>query len=119
MALNSNKQYEFSHDSIVIRNYVAGITAGKSLDASAVTEDTILAGTLVRVDADGNYKVGGTAAETDTYAGVTVATVAKDEAVVGIMYDGEVNTAIFKEVNNLTDISAVQKALPSLHFFAD
>ena len=89
-----------ANDSIVIRKYNSGIVGGRTLDMTGFTDDVIRAGHVVIQSVqdesifkplpvkDGAYDA---LPENFKYVGVVVATKPKDDARVGIMYDGEVN----------------------------
>lgn len=115
-------------DSIVIRQYVAGIKNGKTLDVTGFAPDVIKAGHVVIYDTvNDTYKPmplneGGTAygslPANHTYAGVLVATILKKYPFAGIMYAGEVNDAASPfSVDSIK--SAIKTALPGLVFMHD
>lgn len=113
-------------DSIVIRNYVAGIIGGCTLDTEGYTEQVINAGHVVIYNTDEkNYKPmpvsdGAYTAlpEGYEYAGVVVCTVPTDKPFVGVMYDGEVNDVA--SPYSIESIKAALKAaLPKLTFLHD
>ena len=88
-------------DSIVIRNYIAGIIGGCTLDMSSFKQGVIKAGHIVIRDTNsGTYKPmpvnsNGKAYESlpgsHEYVGVVVCSKPADEPFVGVMYAGEVN----------------------------
>ncbi|MCM1361752.1 MAG: hypothetical protein NC235_07605 [Clostridiales bacterium] len=115
-------------DSIVIRQYVAGIKNGKTLDVTGYNHSVIKAGHVVIYDTVNDvYKPmpvneEGTAYEalpaSHEYAGVVVATVLTRRPMVGIMYAGEVNdVASPYPVESI--LSALKTALPTLVFKHD
>lgn len=126
MALSNIESLSFGLDSVVIRNYLAGIIGGKALDTTGYTEEYIKAGHLVIRDTKtdtykpmpvtaGSYA---TLPEDHEYAGVTVATVKTAAPLVGIMYAGEVNeNAVPYSVTTVKE--AVKTALPQLVFAHD
>ena len=120
-----------ANDSIVIRNYGAGIKGGRTLDMSDFPSDLkcIRAGhVVIRSTTDETlYKpmpvsAGGAAyaslPEGYEYVGVVVATKPVDYPLVGIMYAGEVNDVA--SPYPVTSIKAALKtALPGLVFMHD
>lgn len=120
-----------ANDSIVIRNYGAGIKGGRTLDMSDFPSDLkcIRAGhVVIRSTTDETlYKPmpvanGGEAyaslPEGFEYVGVVVATKPVDYPLVGIMYAGEVNDVA--SPYPVTSIKAALKtALPGLVFMHD
>ena len=115
-------------DSIVIRQYVAGIKNGKTLDVTGFTPEVIKAGHVVIHDTVNDvYKPmplndAGTAYDSlpanHEYAGVVVASVLTKRSVVGIMYAGEVNDVASPfSVDGIK--SAIKSALPGLVFMHD
>jgi hypothetical protein len=120
-----------ANDSIVIRNYGAGIKGGRTLDMSDFPSDLkcIRAGHIViRSTVDETlYKPMPVAAGGQAYAslpanyeyvGVVVATKPVDYPLVGIMYAGEVNDVA--SPYPVTSIKAALKtALPGLVFMHD
>lgn len=128
MSLSKTEVLEFGIDSVVIRNYIAGITGGKALDTTGYTPKYIQAGhVVIRDTATGTYKpmplnTDGTAYATlptgSEYAGFVVSTVLTDEPLVGIMYAGEVNDkAVPYSVDSIA--SAIKTALPQIAFYHD
>lgn len=115
-----------SLDSIVIRNYIAGIIGGKTLDMTGFEGTVIKAGHVVIYDSQNKcYKpmpVNGEAYASlpgnCTYAGVVVCSKPKEEPFVGIMYAGEVNDeACPYPVSGIQ--AALKTALPQLVFMHD
>ena len=115
-------------DSIVIRQYIAGIKNGKTLDVTGFEPDEIKAGHVIIYDTVNDvYKpmplnVGGTAygslPANHAYAGVLVATIQKKHPFAGIMYAGEVNDVASPfSVDSIK--SAIVSALPGLVFMHD
>lgn len=89
-----------ANDTIVIRKYNSGIVGGRTLDMTDYKDDVIRAGHIViqSVQNESVFKplpVNNGAYEAlpehFKYVGVVVATKPKNDARVGIMYDGEVN----------------------------
>ena len=131
---NLNQEWmriDSANDSIVIRNYGAGIKGGRTLDMSGFPSDLkcIRAGHIVirstedetlykpmPVASDGkNYD---SLPENFEYVGVVVATKPVDYPLVGIMYAGEVNDVA--SPYPVTSIKAALKtALPGLVFMHD
>lgn len=120
-----------ANDSIVIRNYGAGIKGGRTLDMSGFPSDLkcIRSGHIVirstedktlykpmPVASDGkNYD---SLPQNFEYVGVVVATKPVDYPLVGIMYAGEVNDVA--SPYPVTSIKAAMKtALPGLVFMHD
>ena len=120
-----------ANDSIVIRNYGAGITGGRTLDMSDFPSDLkcIRAGhVVIRSTSDEKLSkpmpvssAGKDYADLPLgyeYVGVVVATKPVDYPLVGIMYDGEVNDVA--SPYPVTSIKAALKtALPGLVFMHD
>lgn len=128
MSLSKVEVLEFGIDSVVIRNYVAGIIGGKVLDTTGYTPKHIKAGSLVIKDSTtGVYKPMPVSSDGDAYealpenceyAGFVVSTVLTNEPHVGIMYAGEVNDkAVPYSIDDIAD--AVKSALPQIHFDHD
>ena len=130
--LNSEMmKIDSSNDSIVIRNYVAGIKGGRTLDMTGFPSNLkcIRAGhVVIRSTTDETlYKPIPVASSGEAYeslpsgyeyAGVVVATNPVDIPFVGIMYAGEVNDTA--SPYPLTAIKAALKtALPGLVFMHD
>jgi len=92
-----------SLDSITIRNDLAGIIGGASLDVTGFAPEVIKAGhVVIKETATGFYKPMPINTSGDAYAtlpsghtieGVVRCSVPKSKAMVGIMYNGEVNEA--------------------------
>ena len=113
-------------DSIVIRNYVAGIKGGRSLDMTGFAGSVIKAGhVVIRETATDTYKpmpVSGESYATlpsgHEYVGVVVSSQPATTPFVGIMYDGEVNdVACPYSVDAIK--AAIKTALPKLTFMHD
>lgn len=128
MSLSKTEVLEFGIDSVVIRNYVAGIIGGKALDTTGYAPKHIQAGhVVIRDTATDTYKPmplnsDGTAYATlpsgCEYAGFVVSTVLTDEPLVGIMYAGEVNDeAVPYSVASIA--TAIKTALPQIAFYHD
>jgi hypothetical protein len=131
---NLNQEWmriDSANDSIVIRNYGAGINGGRTLDMSDFPSDLkcIRAGHIVirSTEDETLYKPMPVAAGGKAYAslpanyeyvGVVVATKPVDYPLVGIMYAGEVNDVA--SPYPVTSIKAALKtALPGLVFMHD
>ena len=119
---------EFGIDSVVIRNYVAGIIGGKALDTTGFTPKYIQAGhVVIRDTKTDTYKPMPLNDEATAYAslpadheyaGFVMSTVLTDEPLVGIMYAGEVNdVAVPYSVDAIA--SAIKTALPQIAFYHD
>lgn len=113
-------------DSVVIRNYVAGIKGGRSLDMTGFAGSVIEAGhVVIRETATDTYKpmpVSGEAYAAlpsgHEYVGVVVSSVPANKPFVGIMYDGEVNDVSCPfSVDAIK--AAMKTALPKLTFMHD
>ncbi|MCD8282212.1 MAG: hypothetical protein LUC22_03045 [Prevotella sp.] len=118
-------------DSVVIRQYIGGITGGRTLDVSGFSGDAVRAGHLIvrSLDADGvnyTYKPLGVTdgayvalADGEEYVGVVVCTKPVSEPLVAIMDDGRVNDSAMPYP--LTDAmkTALKSALPKLIFEHD
>lgn len=125
---NDIEKIDEGFDSIVIRQYVAGIKNGKTLDVTDFAPTVIKAGHVVIHDTVNDvYKpmplnTDGTAygslPANHEYAGVVVGSVLTKHPVVGIMYAGEVNDVA--SPYSVDDIkSAIKTALPALVFMHD
>ena len=98
---NDPIQVDTSLDSITIRRDIAGLTGGASLDVTGFAPTTIKAGhVVIKETATGHYKpmpVNGDAyaalPANHTIEGVVRASVPTSRAMVGVMYNGEVNEA--------------------------
>lgn len=113
-------------DSIVIRNYVAGIIGGCTLDMEGFADSVIKSGHIVIFNkvtntykpmpvTGGNYS---TLPEGFEYAGVVVCTQPANKPFVGVMYDGEVNdVASPYPIDSIK--AALKSALPKLTFLHD
>ena len=126
-----NNEEKFLHegmDSIVIRQFIAGLKNGKTLDVTGYTPDVIKAGhVIIRDSVNDVYKPmplneQGTAYDSlpanHEYAGVLVGTVLKKRPMAGIMYAGEVNDVASPfSVDSIK--SAMKTALPQLVFKHD
>lgn len=113
-------------DSIVIRNYVAGIIGGCTLDMEGFADSVIKSGHVVIFNKETNtYKpmpvVDGAYSalpEGFEYAGVVVCTQPANKPFVGVMYDGEVNdVASPYSIDSIK--AALKTALPKLTFMHD
>lgn len=128
MSLSKTEVLEFGLDTVVIRNYIAGIIGGKALDTTDYTPDYIKAGhVVIRDTKTDTYKpmpVNSDGAAYSTlpsdheYAGFVVSTVKTDEPLAGIMYAGEINDEAVPYP--ITDIAtAIKAALPQISFYHD
>lgn len=124
--VNEQKTILAGLDSIVIRNYVAGIAGGRTLDMTGFDGTVIKAGHVVIMEtATETYKpmpVSGEAyaalPEGHEYVGVVVCSQPADKPFVGIMYDGEVNdVASPYPIDGIK--AALKTALPKLTFLHD
>lgn len=117
-------------DSVVIRQYIGGITGGRTLDMTDFKGDVIKAGHLViRVaDGDGGYTykpmpVDGKAYKalpaSHEYVGVVVCSKPTSEPLVGIMDDGRVNDKAMPYPLTEAMRTAIKAALPKLIFEHD
>lgn len=115
-------------DSIVIRNYLAGIKGGRTLDTTNFAPKVIKAGhVVIRETVNDTYKPmplneAGTAyaslPQGHEYVGVVVGTVTADKPFAGIMYAGEVNDkACPFSIDTIK--AAMKTALPQLVFLHD
>jgi hypothetical protein len=112
-------------DSVTIVNYIEGVAGGRSLDVSGFAPKAIRAGhVVIKETASGVYKPMPVNAAGDAYdalpaghsiAGVVVASVITEEAMVGIMVRGSVN-----EVASPYAVTAeIKGALPLIRFVQD
>jgi len=125
---NDEKLIHEGMDSIVIRQHIASIKNGRTLDVTDFAPDVIKAGhVIIRNTVDDVYKPmplneAGTAYDSlpanHEYAGVLVGTVLKKRPFAAIMYAGEVNDAASPfSVDSIK--SAMKTALPQLVFKHD
>lgn len=118
-------------DSVVIRQYIGGITGGRTLDMTDFKEDVIKAGHIVirTLDdetkefdykpmpvQDGAYKALPAKHE---YVGVVVCSKPANEPLVGIMDDGRVNDKAMPYPLAEAMRTAIKTALPKLIFEHD
>lgn len=117
-------------DSVVIRQYVGGITGGRTLDMTDYKGDVIKAGHLVirTADGDGGYiykpmPVDGNAYKSlpasHDYVGVVVGSKPASEPLVAIMDDGRVNDKAMPYPLSTEMAKDVKAALPKLIFEHD
>ena len=125
---NDSKLIHEGLDSIVIRQYIAGLKNGKVLDVTGFAPDVIKAGHVIIHDTvNDTYKpmplneagtAYGSLPANHEYAGVLVGTVLKKCPAAGIMYAGEVNDVASPfSVDSIK--SAIKTALPGLVFAHD
>lgn len=126
--LGTTESFGTNKDSIVIRHYVAGIKGGVVLDVDGFEGDKIAAGHIIIQTTDeyetykplnvsnGNYVA---LPSNHQYVGVAVATVEKDEPIVGVMYSGEVNDKACPCPMGASLIAALKTAVPTLVFKHD
>jgi len=123
---NEPEKIQEGFDSIVIRQYIAGIKNGKTLDVTGFTPTVIKAGHVIIYDTVNDvYKpmpLSGAAYSSlpanHVYAGVLAASVLTKRPIAAIMYAGEVNdVASPYPVDSIK--SAICTALPMLVFKHD
>ena len=112
-------------DSITIRQYHAGVKGGASLDVTGFAPRVIKSGhVVIQETATGVYKPMPVNADETAYEGlppghtiegVVVASVPTNKAMVGIMYNGEVNEA----TSPYPVTAAMKTALSKIHFTKD
>lgn len=123
------QKIDMGNDSVVIRQYIGGITGGRALDYSDFTDEVIQAGHIIErklVDSVYEYKPLKTsegkyeALDNDyEYAGVTVRSRLKGEGV-AIMDNGRVNEiAMPYQFKDDAQRKALAAALPNLIFEHD
>lgn len=122
------ESFGFKNDPIVIRVYGKSVIGGRMLEVDGYTQDYIRKGQLIiRDELNGVSKPmpvnsAGTAYESlpegFAYEGVAKATVHKNEPLVGVMYEGEVNDVAspYPVASLLSDLKS---ALPELKFAHD
>lgn len=124
--VGSMESFGSGNDSIVIRNYVAGIAGGKLLDTSDFGDSYIRAGhVIIRGTTNDDYKPmpvsDGAYSSLPSgyeYVGVTTATIPAEEPFAAIMYSGEVNeNAVPYSVANIK--AAIVASVPTLVFKHD
>lgn len=117
-------------DSVVIRQYIGGISGGATLDMTDFKEEVIMAGHLVirTLDGGGNYTykpmpVEGKAYKalpaSHEYAGVVVCSKMANEPIVAVMDCGRVNDKAMPYPLTTEMRAAVKTALPNLIFEHD
>lgn len=117
-------------DSVVIRQYIGGITGGRTLDMTDFKGDVVKAGHLVirTTDGEGGYiykpmPVEGNAYKalpaSHEYVGVVVCSKPANEPLVGIMDDGRVNDKAMPYPIAAATMKDVKAALPKLIFEHD
>jgi hypothetical protein len=126
--LNNNANitgFDAGVDSVTIANYIEGIPGGRSLNVKDFAQSVIKAGhVVIKETATGDYKPMPVNAAGDSYdalpgghsvEGVVVASVTKDNAMVGIMVRGSVN----KIASPYPVTDAIKTALPLIRFTQD
>lgn len=126
---NPQEFYGDGMDSVVIRHYVAGIKGGRTLDTTGFAPSAVEAGHLVIFDPDtevykpmpiaADGKSFGTLPSNHKYVGVVVNSVPASRAMVGIMYNGEVNDLAMPYKMDSAMKAAVLKDVPHLTFMHD
>ena len=117
-------------DSIVIRQYIGGITGGATLDMTDFKDDVIKAGHLIirTLDEDGNYtykpmpvadKAYKALPASHEYVGVVVRSKMTNEPMVAIMDNGRVNDKAMPYPLTTEMRTAIKTALPNLIFEHD
>lgn len=118
--------FDSGKESVVIRNYVNGITGGVILDMTGFDEPFIKCGhVIIRSTADGEYKpmpisAGAYASlpSNAEYVGICMTTAPKDTPHVGVMTAGEVNDkAVPYSVESIK--SAFKTAVPTIQWGHD
>lgn len=115
-----------SLDEVVIRNYVAGIIGGRTLDVTGITEPILKAGHVIIRDTETDtYKpmpVSGNAydslPENHEYVGVLRGSILTSKPLAAIMYNGEVNDVASPYPLD-TIKEALKTAIPTLVFMHD
>lgn len=124
--VSETKTFDTGKESVIIRNYVNGITGGVILDVTGFSEDFIKCGhVIIRNTTDGEYKPmpvseGAYTAlpENCEYAGICMTTVPVDTPHVGVMTAGELNDkAVPYSVDTIK--AALKTAVPTLQFGHD
>lgn len=126
-----SREKEFIGDgnaTIVIRNFIAGIKGGATLNVDGYPHNTIRAGHVVIYDTiNKEYKpmplneagdAYGSLPANHRYAGVVMGNVLTSEPCVGIMYAGEVND-VASPYSVESIMSDITSALPQLVFMHD
>lgn len=110
-------------DGLVVVNNYTSKRGGTSLDVTGFAPLNIRAGhVIIKETATGNFKpmpVTGTGASTaygtlpanHTYAGHAVNTVLTARAMVGVMYQGEINDLVIDAANGIYDLTSIKTAL--------
>lgn len=123
---NEKVMIDTSMDEVVIRNYVAGIIGGRTLDVTGITEPTIKAGHVIIRDTETDvYKPMpvsgdsyGSLPENHEYVGVLRGTILTSKPMAAIMYSGEVNDVASPYPLDAIK-SALKTAIPTLVFLHD
>ena len=122
---NGGKQIVFPNDDVVVPKYVSGITGGRTLDVSAVTESYVKAGHVIITDGKGKYLPLGVSGgkytavpESHTICGVLYRTIRKSDPRASIMTSGQVNSVAMPY--SIEDVAeAFAKALPLIELVKD
>lgn len=126
---NPTEVFGDGKDSVVIRQYVAGIKGGRTLDVTDYSLSAVRAGHLVIRDTVNDiYKpmplnsdntAYGSLPASHEYVGFVVNSVPTSRAMVGIMYAGEVNDNALPFALSSDMLTAVKTALPMVVFMHD
>ena len=119
---DENVVVDTGNDSIVIINFIEGITGGRTLDVTGFTPKVIQGGHIVIKDVKGEYKpmpvtdsVYAALPADHTVEGVVVTSVLPSKAMVAIMVRGSVN-----QVASPYPVTAeIKAALPLIRFTQD
>lgn len=127
--MNPTEMFDDGMDSVVIRQYGAGIKGGRTLDTSNFPLSAVRAGHIVIRDTvndiykpmplnSGNTAYGSLPASHE-YVGFVVNSVPASRAMVGIMYAGEINDKAMPYPVTGDMLTAVKTALPMIAFMHD
>lgn len=109
-------------DGLVVVNNYTSKRGGASLDVTGFAPLNIRAGHVIIKDGSGNFKpmpvtgsgsgtAYGTLPASHSYAGHAVNTVLTAKAMVGVMYNGEINDLVIDAANGIYDLASIKTAL--------
>lgn len=122
---HSAKTITFPNDEVVIPKYISGITGGRTLDVSGITDKYIRAGHVIITDGAGKYKplptTSGaytTVPESWTICGVLYRTVLAATPWASIMTNGQLN-AVALPIPLTPVLAAFKAACPLIELVKD
>lgn len=125
--IGTEQVFKAGLDSVVIRHYGDGVKGGKVLDVSGFNEEFVQTGHIIIKDtATDVYKpmpvangAFGALPNGCEYVGICVTTQPKEEPIVGIMTDGEVNDEAMPFTMSAAIKAAFKSAVPTIRFDHD